>query len=190
LSRDHRPLKADCVRFPAGEARASSSRGPVGCLDGSRLAQRSWGCPTPCLRVSRHHEGAGREAWSALLRPRNLAVPSDRPTHKRGGTSLCARAVQVRVRDSTPSPCGPAAVETGASARVPSHAQGQGTGPRCASACVDARRPASQRPGARLRPARPREAAGALAPRPALWQTGARSNAPSRGNRSETARAR
>ena len=55
-----------------------------------------------------------REPWYGFLRPRNLSVPSYRPTQKRGCISLCASACQVRVRGSTQQPSGTSPIWTGA----------------------------------------------------------------------------
>jgi hypothetical protein len=136
LSRDKRPPRADFLLFSAGAILASSASGNVCCRDGSWLAQRSCGGPTHCLRVERPSDC--REPGYGFLRPSNLSVPSDRPTQKRGCPALCASELQARGRGSPQEPCGPCASWTGARASGPSTAQGQGPGPLCAWAFVDA----------------------------------------------------
>jgi hypothetical protein len=59
-------------------------------------------CTKHFLRVSRPRDGDSRERWSSSLSPRNISVPSYRPTQTRGCTSACASEAQVRVRGSTP----------------------------------------------------------------------------------------
>src|SRR5918996_2371199 len=44
-------------------------------------------CTKHVLRFYRHRDGDCRETLSRLLRPRNLSVPSYRPTQKEGCTS-------------------------------------------------------------------------------------------------------
>jgi hypothetical protein len=83
------------------ESLAQFSSGHVFWLDFSRLAQRLCGCTKHLLRVYRHGDGDCREPSNGFLRPRNLSVPSCRPTHRRGYTSPCASELQVRVRGST-----------------------------------------------------------------------------------------
>jgi hypothetical protein len=111
---------------------------PVFWLDFSWLAQRLCGCTKHLLRVYRHGDGDCREPRSGFLRPRNISVPSCRPTQGRGYTSSCASSLQVRVRGSTQSPSGTFAFWSGARAGVQSNAQGRGTGPMCSWAFVDA----------------------------------------------------
>jgi hypothetical protein len=72
------------------------------------------------------------------LRPRNISVPSYRPTQTRGCTSLCASEAQVRGRGSTRYPLGTFATKIGAGVSVQSHAQGQGQAPMCSWAYRDA----------------------------------------------------
>ena len=123
------------------------------------LLVRQRGCTTHVLRVSHHRDGGYRECEHGSLRPRNFAVPSYRPTQRRGCTSACASEAQGRGRGSTRSPSGTFAIWSGASAGVQSHAQGQGTVPMCSCAFVDARTTALQSTMARLAhrdPGRPR----------------------------------
>jgi hypothetical protein len=117
--------------FSASELLAPSSSGHVFCLGCSRLARPSCGGTTHVWRVDRQRHGECRAPGPGLLRPRNLSVPSSRPTHKRGCPSLCASEVQVRVRGSTPSPGVTLALCLGAAAGIQSPAQGQGTAPMC-----------------------------------------------------------
>lgn len=123
---------------------------PVFWLDFSWLAQRLCGCTTHVWRVSRHGDGDGRAPRSGFLRPRNISVPSCRPTQGRGDTSSCASWLQVRVRGSPQAPSGTFACWSGARAGVQSNAQGRGTGPLCSCAFVDASGASSQSTVARL----------------------------------------
>jgi hypothetical protein len=114
----------------------------VCCLHCRRLVPPC-GCTTHVSGVSRHDDGECREPGYGFLRPRNISVPSYRPTPKRGYTSPCASSAEVRGRGSTHASSATAALwRTGARAGVSAHAQGQGTGPLCSAACVDARSPA------------------------------------------------
>jgi hypothetical protein len=63
--------------------------------------------------------------------PRNISVPSCRPTQRRGCTFSCASSLQVRVRGSPQSPAVTFAFWIGARAGVQSNAQGRGTVPMC-----------------------------------------------------------
>jgi hypothetical protein len=138
VKRQTLPKSGFCPFFPLCLGQAPSSSGNVFSLGFSRLARPSGGCTTHFLRVYRHRHGDGREPMHGFLRPRNLSVPSYRPTQKRGCPSLCASEAQVRVRGSTPSPRVALAVCTGAEAGVQSNAQGQGTAPMCSGAFADA----------------------------------------------------
>ena len=90
------------------------------------------------MRVDRHADGGCRECWYGSLRPRNISVPSYRPTQTKGCTSSCASEAQVRGRGSPRSPSGTFATNRGAGAGVQSNAQGQGTAPMGAWAFGDA----------------------------------------------------
>jgi hypothetical protein len=84
-------------------------------------------------------QGDCRELWYGSRRPRNISVPSYRPTQKRGCTLLCPSEYQARVRGSTQSPSVTSAIGPGARAGVQSNAQGQGKVPLGSWAFVDAR---------------------------------------------------
>ena len=128
--------------FRCGSGRASFASGNVFCLHCRRLVPPG-GCTTHLSRVSRHDDGECREPGDGFLRPRNLSVPSYRPPQTRGYTSPCASEAEVRGRGSPQAPSATSALgRTGASAGVSANAPGQGTGPMCAEACVDARSPA------------------------------------------------
>ena len=143
VQRQPRPQRGfpNVFRWAAGHA--SSASGHV-CRLPCRLPVHARDGPTPFLRVSRHRDGGDREWWSGALRPRNVSVPSSRPTQTRGGTSACAREAQVRVRGRPRSASGPCATKTGAGAGVQSNASGQGQAPRCAWAFGDAVMPRGQ----------------------------------------------
>jgi hypothetical protein len=139
LSRDRFSLRADCANFfRCASGQAPSASGNVFCLHFRWLMQPR-DCTKHVWRVSRHRHGDSRERWSSSLRPRNIAVPSSRPTQTRGCTSACASEAQVRVRGSTRSPAGTFAPKTGAGASVQATAQGQGKAPMGSGAFGDAR---------------------------------------------------
>jgi hypothetical protein len=139
LSRDNPSLRADFpLFFRCASGQASSVSGNVFRLHFHWLVH-SCDCTTHVLRVERHRDGGCSEHAYGSLRPRNISVPSYRPTQTPGDTCMCASAAQVRGRGSPRSPSGPCALWTRARAGVQSHAQGQGNGPLCSSAFVDAR---------------------------------------------------
>jgi hypothetical protein len=115
-------------RYASGQA--SSVSGNVFRLH-FRLLVRERDCTKHLLRVDRHRDGGYRACEYSALCPRNLSVPSYRPTQTWGCTSVCASEAQVRGRGSTRSPSGTFAIWTGARAGVQSNAQGQGKVPMC-----------------------------------------------------------
>jgi len=127
-------------------------------------------CTTPFLRVSRHRNGACSASRHGPLRPRNISVPSDRPTQKQGCRGSCGSECQVRVRGSTRQPSGTLAVLSRRGAGVQSHAQGQDKAPIGAWAVGDAVEASLQSPVTRLVPSGPSEAAGAPAPLSEPWR--------------------
>src|SRR2546427_12841734 len=100
------------VTIKCASSQASSVSGNVFRLHG-RLLVHQRDCTTPCLRVERHRDGGDRAYWEGARRPRNVSVPSYRPTQTRGGTSVCASGAQVRGRGSTRSPAGAVALGRG-----------------------------------------------------------------------------
>ena len=138
--------------FRCASGQAQSASGNVFRLH-FRLLVHQRDCTKHLLRVYRHRDGGYRECWYGSLRPRNVSVPSYRPTQTRGCTSVCASEARVRVRGSTRSPSGTFATNIGAGTGVQSHAQGQGQVPMCSWAFVDARGASLQSTGARLSPA-------------------------------------
>jgi len=168
LSRDRLSLGADFLLFSRrGAGRVSFASDNVFCLHFRRLV-RQCGCTKHLLRVDRHHHGNCREPVHDFLRPRNISVPSYRPTQKRGCTSLCASEAQVRVRGSTQLPRVALAVCTGAEAGVQSNAQGQGIAPMCSGAFADAGGASLPSTVVRLTPWGPSAAPGSPAPLPEL----------------------
>ena len=64
------------------------------CLHCRRLVPQP-GCTKHVSRVARHYDGGYREGWPGSLCPRNVSVPSYRPTPRKGCTSVCASEAQV-----------------------------------------------------------------------------------------------
>jgi len=129
LSRDRRPLRADCVLF----FRRGGPWGSPPLATCSDVVALGWG-GAPRL----HHTllaglppapGRWPSAAGDARRPSHLSVPSYRPLPKRGGLALGAREVQARGRGSPWPPGGPAPRWPGARGGVPANAQGQRTGP-------------------------------------------------------------
>jgi hypothetical protein len=80
------------------------------------------GCTNHVLRFYRHGDGACRETWSRLLRPRNLSVPSSRPPHKAGCRVAVRPFASGAGEGQHPSPFATIAAISGAGARVQSTA--------------------------------------------------------------------
>ena len=138
MSRDKLFLRADFANFfPLWLRQASSVSGNVFRLH-FRLLVHQRDCTKHLLRVERHRDGGYREHCYGSLRPRNVSVPSYRPTQRKGCTSVCASEAQVRVRGSHMirryrSPY------IGSRSKRPSNRRGiRDTGPPCSYAFNDA----------------------------------------------------
>jgi hypothetical protein len=160
VTRQTRP-ESGGVAFAAVVVLASSGAGPVFCLPCPLLAQTAWVCTQPGLRLGPQRQGACRETVPCPRRPRNRAVPADRPMQRRGSPPCVC-------------PGGPGAgapTWPGSAARRLQRWRGgprQGPGsrakaPRCSSACLG-RRERRSAPSARLCPGAARAACGASAP--------------------------
>ena len=125
MSRDRRPLGADCGFFPPGCSGRRRPQVPCAACMALDAGQTAHGCPTHVWRCSRPGAGAGRDARArAPSQPRGPLSPSAAPGRqhvcrapvrcRRGGGAAHVRAAWPRV-----APAGPS--------RVPAEAVAHGT---------------------------------------------------------------
>jgi len=80
LSRDQLPLRADLLVFSAFLLLTHLSLGNVFCLDFRMRVYHKHGCTTHVLRFDHRVSDDGRDLSVYSLRPRNVSVPSYRPS--------------------------------------------------------------------------------------------------------------